>query len=80
LALIPRKTGSTGHCDHRIFSAGPDILCRFSLNWQKQSPEKTGNLRKFPEVNFLRRKSVPHRSAATRQVANRKKAENPLEK
>ena len=37
--------------------------------------EKTGNLRKFPEVNFLRRKSVPCRVAATQQVANRKKPE-----
>ena len=42
--------------------------------------EKTGNLRKVPEVVFLRRKSVSCRHAATREVADRKKAENPHEK
>ena len=42
--------------------------------------EKTGKLRKSTEVGFLRRKSVPHRPAATREVAYRKKAENLPEK
>ena len=42
--------------------------------------EKTGNLRKVSEVVFLRRKSVSCRHAATREVADRKKAENPHEK
>ena len=42
--------------------------------------EKTGKLRKSTEVGFLRRKSVPHRLATTRQVAFRKKAENLPEK
>jgi hypothetical protein len=39
--------------------------------------EKTGKLRKFTEVVFLRRKSVSCRHAAAWQVAFRKKPANP---
>ena len=37
-------------------------------------------MRQYTEVVFLKRKSGPHRLAATGRVANRKKAENPHEK
>ena len=64
LALPPRKTRLNSK-----FSQGDFKVDIFKA-------EKTGNLRKLPEVGFLRRKSVPHRPAATREVANRKKTAN----
>ena len=57
------KPGSTECVVRKIFKV--DIF----------KAEKTGNLRKFTEVIFLRRKSVPCRVVATQQVANRKKPE-----
>jgi hypothetical protein len=35
-------------------------------------PEIRGKKRKIPESDFLKRKSVPYRHVANRQVANRK--------
>ena len=65
----------------------PSEKTRFNADYGQENfkvdifkAEKTGKLRKFTEAVFLRWKSVPQSAAATRQVANRKKAENPLEK
>ena len=65
----------------------PSEKTRFNADYGQENfkvdifkAEKTGKLRKFTEAVVLRWKSVPQSAAATRQVANRKKAENPLEK
>ena len=59
LALLPRKTPLNAKLSQENFKV--DIF----------KAEKTGNLRKVPEVVFLRRKSVPHRPAATREGSER---------
>jgi len=68
IALPSEKTGLNAKFSHGNFKV--DI----------PAEEKTGKLRKFTEVVFLRRNSVSCRHAAAWQVAFRKKPENPHEK